>query len=161
MTILAATTAGESKSNVWMTALYAGLATAIIAIITCLTFEWEMPFLYIPAYLLIGIGPVLGYQFTAGNLGDWKSLLGGFLGQIIPVFGWPILVGLFSKEQSVGKLILASLLGSVIAISVFFIMQTVLGLNPYIIGTSFIVGAACWGGTVGAAMDGWKKADVA
>ena len=160
MTILTATTASETKGNVWMTALYAGLATAIIAFITTLTFQWEKPFLYIPAYLLIGIGPVLGYQFTSGTLGDWKPLVGGFFGRILPIFGWPILVGLLSKEQSIGKLILASLVGAVIGIAVFFIMQTALGLNPYIVGISFTVGMACWGATVGAAMDAWKKEDA-
>ena len=156
MTILTATTASESSSNVWRTALFAGLATAIIAIITCLTFEWEIPFLYIPAFLLIGIGPLLGYQFGSGASVGWATYVGGFFGSIIPIFGWPILVGLLAKDQSVGKLILAALLGSVIAIAVFLIMQTLLGLNPYIIGTSFTVGAACWGGTVGAGMDSWK-----
>ena len=159
MTILTATTASESKSNFWLTSLYAGLATAIIAFLAGLSLQWEMPFLYIPIYLLIGIGPVLGYQFAAGKLGEWKPLVGGFLGFILPVFGWPILVGLMSKEQSVGKLLLASILGAVLSICAFLVLASAIGQNPYWIGTGFAVAMAVWGGTVGAAMDAWRNVE--
>ncbi len=162
MTILTATTAtpaSESKSNFWLTSLYAGLVTAIIAFLAGLSLQWNMPFLYIPIYLLIGIGPVLGYQFAAGKLGDWKALVGGLIGFILPVFGWPILVGLMSKEQSVGKLLLASILGAVLSISAFLILATAIGQNPYWIGAGFTLAMAVWGGTVGAAMDAWREVD--
>lgn len=161
MTILTAATASETKSNVWLTSLYAGLATAIIAFLAGLSLQWEMPFIYIPVYLLIGIGPVLGYQFSVGKLGDWKGLLGGFLGFILPVLGWPILVGLFCKEQSVGKLLLASILGAVLSISAFLLLATAIGQNPTWVGPGFTIAMAVWGGTVGAAMDAWRNTDAA
>ena len=159
MTILTATTASETKSNFWLTSLYAGLATAIIAFLAGLSLQWEMPYIYIPIYLLIGIGPVLGYQFAAGKLGEWKGLLGGFLGFLVPVFGWPIMVGLLCKDQSVGKLVLASILGAVLSICVVLILATAIGQNPSWVGPGFTVGMAVWGGTVGAAMDAWKNVD--
>lgn len=161
MTILTATTASESKGNFWLTSLYAGLATAIIAFLAGLSLQWEMPYIYIPIYLLIGIGPVLGYQFAAGKLGEWKPLVGGFLGFIFPVFGWPILVGLMSKEQSVGKLVLASILGAVLSICVLLILATAIGQNPYWVGPGFTAAMAVWGGTVGAAMDAWRNTESA
>jgi hypothetical protein len=157
---LAAIATTKAESNYWLGSVYAGLATAIIAVATCLTFQAELPILFIPAFLLIGIGPVLGYQFATGTLGsDWKPLIGGILGFILaPVafIVWPLLVGALDKTQSVGKLFLGSIIGAVLGIAVFLIMLTLIGQNPYTIGLSFTMLMAVWGGSVGAAMIAWS-----
>ncbi|MCB0132502.1 MAG: hypothetical protein KDD78_16690, partial [Caldilineaceae bacterium] len=112
---------------------------------------------YIIFFLLIGAGPVLGYQMANGRIfSDWKSIIGGIIGTVAVFLGWPILVGLLTKEQPVGKLFLGSLLGIVLGVAVFFLLATMIGQNPYWVGTGFVFLAAVWGGTVGAAMEAWR-----
>lgn len=145
--------------NPWVASLYAGLATAVAAVATALLFQAEQPFLYLPAFLLIGAAPVVGYQLATGRLGsDWKSLIGGLLGFILLILGfllWPILVGAMTRGQSVGKLFVASLIGIILGIVVFLILASVMGQDPSWVGTGFTFLWAVWGGTVGAAMAVW------
>jgi hypothetical protein len=142
-----------------LVAVYAGVATAIAAIATALLFQAEIPVLYLLAFLLIGVGPVVGYQLATGQLGaDWKPLIGGLLGFILLVLGWilwPILVGAMTKGQSVGKLLLASIIGIILGIVVFLIAASIMGQNPGWIATGFTLLWAVWGATVGAAMAAW------
>ncbi len=143
----------KADANPWMGALYAAIFTAVIAFITVFTLQAEMPFLYIPAFILIGVGPVLGYQMAMGQLAkDWKALLGGLLGFIIPVVSiilWPILVGVLDRTQSIGRLLLGSILGTILAAVAFFALASFIGQNPSWIGTGFAVSMAVWGATVG------------
>jgi hypothetical protein len=142
-----------------MAAIYAAVATAIIAIATALLFQAEIVVLYILAFLLIGVGPVLGYQLATGQLGsDWKPLIGGLISFILLILGWilwPILVGAMTRGQSIGKLFIASLVGIILGIIVFLIAATAMGQNPSWIATGFTLLWAVWGGTVGAAMAAW------
>jgi hypothetical protein len=157
---LTAVTATRPAPNMWLTSLYAGLATAIAGLAFVLLFRAELPILYIPAFLLLGAGPVLGYSFATGTLGsDWKSLIGGILGFVLLILGpilWAILVGALDKTQRVGMLLLGSIIGLALGIAVFLSLGTVMGQDPAWFGIGFIVGWAVWGGTAGAAMIAWR-----
>ena len=146
-------TASKENASPWMGALYAAIFTAIIAFIFVFTLQAEMPFLYIPAFMLIGIGPVLGYQMALGKIGsDWKAVLGGFLGFLIPglsIILWPVAVGLLDRTQSIGRLFLGSLVGVILAAIGFFGLATVMGQNPSWFGTGFAVALALWGAALG------------
>ena len=151
-------TAGSESRNVWMAAAYAGVITALLAVVFSLLFQAEQLILYIIALLLIGAGPVLGYQLSRGKIfSDWKAVIGGIVGMILLFIGWPILVGALGKDQSIGKLFLGSLLGFVLGVAVFFLLQTFFGQNPYFVGTSWVMLWAVWGGTCGAAMEAWRR----
>jgi hypothetical protein len=154
-------TATRPTGSPVMASLYAGVATAVVAIATALLFQAEIPVLYILAFLLIGVAPVVGYQLATGQLGsDWKPLIGGLIGFILLILGWilwPILVGAMTRGQSVGKLFLGSLVGIILGIVVFLIVASVMGQNPSWISTGFTLLWAVWGGTVGAAMAAWGE----
>ena len=151
----------NASGKTGLSAIYAGVFTAIIAYATGLLFQAEQPVLYILAFLLIGAGPVLGYQLAAGRLGsDWKALVGGILGFILLILGfilWPILVGALDKTQSIGKLLVGSIIGIILGAVVFLIMASAMGQNPGWIGPGFALLWAVWGGTCGAVMAAWKK----
>lgn len=157
---LTAMAASRPAPSPWMASLYAGVATAVAGVITALLVQNEVPWLYILGHLLIGAGPVLGYQLATGRIGDWKSIILGMIGAIVPIVSiilWPILVGVGMKNQSVGRLLLASILGAVLAINVFMILGYAIGQNPQWLATGYAVAAAVWGGTLGAVMVAWSK----
>lgn len=161
---LAVLTTTRPATNMWQASLYAGLITAIIAWATSLLFQAEQLVLYVIAFLLIGAGPVLGYQLATRRLGrDWGPLIGGILSFILLILGWllwPILVGAMGKNQSIGMLFVGSLLGFLVGVMLFLLSVTVLGQNPYSIGTSFVLLCAGWGGTCGAFMAEFEKPEV-
>lgn len=149
-----ATRAARPAANPWLGAVYAGIFTAVFTAIMIWLFQantwaWLIPF------LLIGVGPVLGYQMARGRLfGDWKSILGGIIGSI-PVLGlilWPILTGALTRGQSIGRLFLWHLIGLVLGVAVFLILGTLMGQDPIWFYPGLTIGFAVWGGTVGAAM---------
>jgi hypothetical protein len=139
-----------------------------------------MPFIPAIVGLLIGAAPILAYQYSRGALGSsWKPVIGGILGFILfvaaiaidsmfdpsmvswvtPVLGllsmiiWPIVVGAMMPEQSIGRLLLASLLGLVLGIAIAFVVGLLMGQDPYAwTGLAGVLFFAFWGGTVGAAM---------
>ncbi len=158
---LTAMTASRPTTNLWVASVYAGIATAIGAVVTALLFQAEIPLLYLPAFLLIGVGPVVGYQLATGKLGsDWKSIIGGLLGFILLVLGfllWPILVGAMTVGQSIGRLFIASLIGIALGVVVFLIIATAIGQDPAWVGFGFTMLWAVWGGSVGAAMVAWGE----
>ena len=158
-------TATRPTTSLLMVAIYSGVATAIAALATALLFQAEIVPLYILAFLLIGVGPVVGYQLATGRLGaDWKPLIGGLLGFILLVLGWilwPILVGAMTKGQSVGKLFIASLIGIILGAIVLLIVATAFGQNPGWVANGFILLWAFWGGTVGTAMAAWGDPSAA
>lgn len=155
------TTSTARPSNMWMAAIYAGGFSAIIALITALLFQAEIPAGYIIALLLIGAGPILGVNLANGRLAsNWGAMIGGIVSFILPGVGmllWPVLVGALDKSQNIGKLFLGSLIGIVLAFAVFAILANVMGQNPNWIATGFIFLFAVWGGTMGAAMSAWAK----
>ncbi|MEX1019210.1 MAG: hypothetical protein WDZ49_06095 [Litorilinea sp.] len=152
-------TATRTAPNMWLTSIYSGVITAIAGLAFVLLFKAEMPVLYIPAFLLLGAGPVLGYGFATGRLGsDWKSLIGGILGFLLLILGpilWAILVGALDKTQNVGRLLLGSVIGLILGIVVFLSLGSLMGQDPAWFGFGFIMGWAVWGGTAGATMIAW------
>lgn len=153
MTAMKEMPASRPAVSPWTASLYAGIFTAIAATAFSLLFSAGILVLWVLAFLLIGVGPVLGYQMAAGKLGsDWKSIIGGLLGQILLFIGWPILVGALTKGQSIGKLLLWSIIGFILGVVVWLIIATIMGQTTTWVGFASVVGWAVWGGAVGAAM---------
>lgn len=152
-------TAVRPTPNLLMAAIYSGIATAIVAFATTLLFQAENLVLYLLAFLMTGVAPVIGYQLAVGRLGsDWKPLIGGLISFILLILGWllwPILVGAMTRGQSVGKLFIASLIGIILGIVVFLIAASAMGQNPGWIGAGYVLLWSFWGGTVGTAMAAW------
>ena len=146
--------------NPWMAAVYGGVITAIIAIAFHFLLPMNQPILWGLALLLIGVGPVLGYQLAAGKLGsDWKAIIGGILGSIIPIVGqlllWPLFVWLFDRSFSLGRLYLGSIIGIILGVAVFFLIATLMGQDPYTwVGLAWTLAASMWGGSTAAFMTG-------
>jgi hypothetical protein len=183
MTVAVARTTNPSP---WTPSLYAGLFTAVVALIYVLLLG--IPIVPAIVGLLIGAAPILAYQYSRGLLGsDWKPVIGGILGFILflvsaivlPIVGftdpralavvtlfvallsmiiWPIVVGAMMPEQSIGRLLLASLLGLILGLAIAFVVGLLMGQNPYAwTGLAGVLLFAFWGGTVGAAMTAWAK----
>lgn len=179
MFLMTTMTATQNRSNQWLVSLYAGLLSAVVALLMALTTGIAV----VPVILglLIGAAPVLAYQFAEGALGSsWKAVIGGILGNILfvaglfvpaaafgpvaPILGvlsaiiWPIAVGALSERHSVGRLLLASLLGIVLAIVVALILLSFIGQDPaqWPEPTAAFFWAV-WGGTVGAALSAWAR----
>ena len=127
-------TAARPTASPLLVAVYSGVATAVAALATALLFQAEKPILYVLAFLLIGVGPVVGYQLATGQLGsDWKPLIGGLLGFILLILGWllwPILVGAMTRGQSIGKLFIASLIGIILGVVIFIFATRQRRLTP-------------------------------
>jgi hypothetical protein len=146
--------------NPWMASVYGGVITAIIAIAFHFLLPMNQPILWGLALLLIGVGPVLGYQLAAGKLGsDWKAIVGGILGSIIPIVGqlllWPLFVWLFDRRFSLGRLYLGSIIGIILGLAVFFLVATMMGQDPYTwVGLAWTLAASMWGGAAAAFMTG-------
>ena len=140
-----------------MASLYGGIATGLIAAASGMLLGTNMPLLYVLAFFLIGVGPVLGYQIAAGKLGqDWKSLIGGFIGFILPVISqiilWPLLVWAFNRSFAFSKLWLGSLLGFILGVAGFFGIGLTIGQDPSWVGFGWAMLWALWGGMVAAFM---------
>ena len=155
---LTAVAAAKPQTNPWMASLWGGGISALIAA----AFGWllgtNMPILWGLALILIGVGPVLGYQLAAGKLGrDWKSIIGGFLGGIIPLAGWlilwPLFVWLFNRKFPLGRLYLGSLVGIILGFIVWWAIAMMMGQNPEVwFGLAWALAASAWGGSAAAFM---------
>lgn len=176
---LTAMSASQSGSNVWKAALYAGVATAVVAFV--MTLLIGVPVIAPIVGLLIGAAPILGLDLARGALGaNWRPVIAGIVGNILFVAGiflpgeafpvvagvvgvlstilWPIIVGAMVSEQSLGKLLLGSLLGLLLGLVIALFVASAMGQDPTqwprVAG---IVFWAVWGGTVGAIMSGWSR----
>lgn len=153
-TSASATLAPRRVVSPWLGSIYAGLFTAILAALLVWLFQANNWAWLIPA-LLVGAGPVLGYQMARGRIfGDWKSIIGGVVGSIplLSLILWPILVGALTRGQGIGKLFLWHLVGLVLAVAVFLLIGTVAGQDPIWFYPAVAIAFSVWGGTVGAAM---------
>ena len=180
MTILTAMSAAQTNDDRWKVSLYAGLATAVVAFVMVLL--KSVPFLPALLGVVVGAAPLLGYDFARGVLGaNWRPVIAGLIGNILFVAGffvpheafgwaapvlmilsmilWPIVVGAMSPNQSVGKLLVASLLGLILGlIVVLAVILPLFGQNPSSWpGIAAILFLSVWGGTVGAALSAWGK----
>ena len=159
-TITTAQPVAVRRVNPWMASLYGGLVTAVIAVIFSLLLPTNQPILYSLALLLLGIGPVLGYQVAAGKLGsEWGTIIGGILGSIIPIVSqlllWPLFVWLFNRRLPLGRMYLGSLIGIILAFVVFFGIGFLMGQDPYAwTGLAWALAASAWGGSAAAGMTG-------
>jgi hypothetical protein len=150
-------TATRTNASPWLASVYAGVISAIFAVITTFLFP-NVLVGWIISYLLIGIGPVIGYQLATGQGFDWRPIVGAILGSILPiVILWPILVGALTRGQSIGKLILGALLGVILGWIVFLLIATVMGQDPAFFPFAFTVASAVWAGTLGAVMVAWAE----
>ena len=153
---LVAVTATRSSANPWLASVYAGVISAVMAVITTFLFP-NIPVGYIIFFLLIGIGPVIGYQLATGQGMNWGSLVGAFIGAIPVIILWPILVGALTKGQSIGKLLLAQIIALVLGLVVFLIIATVMGQDPAFFPFAFTMFCAVWAGAMGAMMTAWRE----
>lgn len=158
---LATMRATRPAGNPMLASLYAGVLTALIAYAAVYFLQADNLVLFGVALLLTGIGPVLGYAFASGRVGaSIPGLIGGIIGSIIPVVSillWPILVGAFTSTQSVGKLLVGSIIGAILGGVVFFGMASTMGQDPSWFGAGVILTFAVWGGACGAIMTAWAK----
>ncbi len=156
----AAMTAAKPKTSPWMASLYGGLFTGIIFAVFTLLLQTSMPVLWGLCFLLVGAGPVLGYQLAAGRLGsDWRTIIGGIVGNIIPGLGWvivwPLFVWLFhTKANSFLRLWLGSLIGAILGLVVFFAIGLLMGQDPIWFGPGMSVLWGIWGGAAAAFQTG-------
>ena len=188
MTILTAMNAAQTNDDRWKVSLYAGLATAVVALLMVLL--KSVPVLAALLGVVVGAAPLLGYDFARGVLGaNWRPVIAGLIGNILFIVGfvilqvvgfaepgaaygwtvpalmilsiilWPIVVGAMSPNQSVGKLLVASLLGLILGlIVVLAVILPLFGQNPSSWpGIAAILFLSVWGGTVGAALSAWGK----
>ena len=158
---LATIRAERPSGNPLLASIYAGVLTALIAYAAVYFLQTDQLIYFGIALLLTGIGPVLGYAFASGRVGaSIPGLVGGIIGSIIPVVSillWPILVGAFTKTQSVGKLLVGSIIGAMLGAAIFFGLASVMGQDPTWFGPGVIFTFAVWGGACGAVMTAWAK----
>ena len=156
-TISTSTASARPATSPWMASLYGGVASGLIGAAFALLLGTNMPIVYGLAFLLIGAGPVIGYQLAAGQLGqDWKTLLGGIIGFILPllspIFLWPLLVWAFNRSFALSKVWLGSLLGLILGIAGFFAIGLFIGQDPAWWSFGWAMLWALWGGTAAAFM---------
>ena len=181
MTILTATSVAQTNTERWKASLYAALAAAVVALLMVLL--RGVPVLGALLGIVIGAAPIVGYDFARGALGEnWRPVIAGLIGAVAFVIGialpavftddfgfvvvgfpisiltviiWPIVVGAMSPNQSILKLLLASVIGLILAWIVSFFAA---GQDPTSWpGIASILFWAVWGGTVGAALSAWSK----
>ena len=186
MTILTATSVAQTNDERRKAALYAGLATAVVALLMALL--KGVPVVVALLGVVIGAAPIVGYDFARGALGaNWRPIVAGLIGNnlflvgfivlailrvspigdafpvIVIVAGilstilWPIVVGAMSPNQSLGKLLLASIIGLILGIIVLLVVALMAGQNPSNWSGIAVPAWAVWGGTVGAALSAWSK----
>jgi hypothetical protein len=156
MILLATMTATRPTTSPWLASIYAGVISAIFAVITTFLFNSSL-IGWIITFLLIGVGPVIGYQLATRRSFNIGSIIGAILGSIPIILLWPILVGALTKGQSIGRLILGQLLGVALGWVVFLIIATVMGQDPAFFPFAFTLYSAVWAGTLGAAMTAWDE----
>ncbi len=174
MTIL--TAMNITQDNRWKAPLYTGLATALVTLIMVLLIQ--VPVLSVLLGILIGAAPLVGYDLARGTFGaNWRPVITGLIGNILFVVGlflpaafawtvpvfilsilsmilWPIIVGALNQNQSIGKLLLASLGGLILGlIVVIAVIVPLFGQNAYSWpGIAVVIIWAVWGILVGTAL---------
>ena len=171
MTILTATSVAQTNDDHRKAAMYAALAAAVVSLLMVL-FK-GVPFLGALLGIVIGAAPIVGYDFVRGALGEnWRPVIAGLIGTVAFVIGlgfvfvglgiriitailWPIVVGAMSPNHSIGKLLIASIIGLILGLIVYVVVA---GQDPTSWpGIAEILFWAVWGGTVGAALSAWSK----
>ena len=186
MTILTAATVAETNTERWKAPLYAAVAAAVVALLMALLkgvpFLVALLGVVIGAAPIVGCDFARGALGTnwrpaiAGLIGNILFLVGFIVLLILPIsplgdaFGlvvvaagvlstivWPIVVGAMSPNQSIGKLLLASIIGLIVGLIVLFVFGLMLGQNPSSWPVIAIPAWAVWGAAVGWALSAWGK----
>lgn len=151
--LTAASATAGTNTNPWLASIYAGVITAIFAAIAVLL--GNNIYLFLIVWLIMGLGPVLGYAIATGRTGSSVgAMIGGVIGNI-PVLNlilWPLLVSLIGKVGSLGTLFLWNLIGLVLGVIIFFVVMPLNGQDPSWFWPSIVIAASAWGGTLGAAL---------
>ena len=185
MTILTAATVAETNTERWKAPLYAAVAAAVVALLMSLLHG--VPVLGGLLGIVIGAAPIVGYDYARGALGqNWRPVIAGLIGSIFFVVGvvlpgvftdsfgfvvagfpiailttilWPIVVGAMSANQSILRLLLASVIGLILGyIVILAIVLPLLGQNPTTWpAIAAILYWAVWGAAVGWALSAWSK----
>jgi hypothetical protein len=142
--------------NPWAAGIYAVIFTSIATAAFVIFLQMDIWWLALIAFLFTGVGPVLGYQLAASRLGaNWASIFGGLLGFILLILGfllWPILVGAMTRGQSIGRLLLWSIIGFILGALLTLGIGTLFGQDPTWLAFGWCAGWAAWAATVAAAM---------
>lgn len=105
--------------------------------------------------VLLVLGAIL-WPFAIATQGVIGIIAGGIL-LILSGLLWSILVGAMDRTQSIGRLLLGSIIGSILAGLVFLGVATAMGQDPSWLSLGVILLVAVWGGTCGAAMAAWAR----
>lgn len=185
MTLLTAASVAQTNNERWKAPLFAALAAAIVALLMALLHG--VPVLGGLLGIVIGAAPIVGYDYARGALGqNWRPVIAGLIGHIFFVVGivlpgvftedfgfvvaglpigiltailWPIVVGAMSPNLSIGKLLLASIIGLLLGYIVnLAIVLPLFGQNPSIWpAVAAILFWAVWAACVGWALNAWSK----
>ena len=159
--LTAATATVDNNTSPWLASIYAGVITAIIATIVLLISTGAENIIYYAVLsLLIGAGPILGYGIATGRIGgSVGAMIGGIIGNIpiLNIILWPLLVGLTSRLHSFGRLFWGNLIGIIIGIVAFLVVETMMGQDPAWFWPSLVFGFSFWGGTMGAVLTAWMN----
>ncbi len=181
MTLLTAASVAQTSNERWKAPLFAAVAAAVVALLMALL--QGVPVLGGLLGIVIGAAPIVGYDFSRGTLGQsWRPIIAGLIGNILFIVGvvlpgvftadfgfvvvglvlsllsaiiWPIVVGAMSPNQSIGRLLLASIIGLILGFIVYFVSA---GQNPNSWPTvATTLYWAVWGAAVGWALSAWSK----
>jgi len=156
LTTMSATRPGSP----WLAAVLGAVLAAIVAFAASFFLQSDQLVLFVIALLLIGACPILGYAFASGRIGgSIGGIIGGIIGAIpvVSIILWPLLVGILTRSQSIGKLFLGNLIGLILAVALFFALASTTGQDPSWLNTAFILMLALWAGICGALMTTWAK----
>ncbi|HRW11315.1 MAG TPA: hypothetical protein P5121_39725 [Caldilineaceae bacterium] len=156
LTTMSATRPGSP----WLAAVLAAILSAIFAFVASFFLQSDQLIPFVIALLLVGACPILGYAFASGRIGgSIGGVIGGIIGAIpvVSIILWPLLVGILTRSQSIGKLFLGNIIGIVVALALFFALASTIGQDPSWFNTAFILTATVWGGICGALMTNWAK----
>lgn len=153
-------TTTQPQISAWRASILAGTITALIASAFAILLQMEQPMMYIPAILLVGAGPIIGYALAAGRLAI-LPLIGGIISSLLFVLSfilWPLFVGILSREHRIGRLYLGSFIGFILGFAVLAVIAlSEYGQNPVWLSVGYVALSAIWGGTCGAFMATRRK----
>ena len=183
MTILTVMSFARANDERLNASMYAGLYAALVSL-PLLWFLDGRPVMSAFLGILIGAAPVVGYDVARGVFcAEKRLIIAGLIGytpfatsilflnedrasvymvralfNLLPFILWPIVVGAISKNQSMGRLLGASLIGVILGTIVTLVAMSAFGGDPYFdSGILVFLIFSIWGGTVAAALSAWSK----
>jgi|GEM_PF-481719 len=114
----------QPQISAWRASILAGIITALIASAFAILLQIEQPMMYIPAILLVGAGPIIGYALAAGRLA------------ILPLIG--SIIGIVGHILSILSILLILLVGAGTIVE-YVLAVTQIAISPLIIGVVTIL----------------------